>query len=953
MIKPIPFKIGLLTSAIILSACSQSDEPVATQSKMNISDMTVEHMDSPLGIDTSSPRLSWINHADYNGADQTAYEIRVSSDASNSGDIWSSGKISSDDSFNVVYAGSPLTSNTRYYWSVRVWDGETVSDWSTPDWFETAFMDVSEFNADWITRFKQRPETETPEVLLRKEFSIGDKAVSQARLYVSGLGYYKAYINGQRVGDHEIDPAFTPFDERVLYVTYDVTDMLDSNDNAIGVSLGRGFYADYGNIDTEVAPWLSEPKLKLQLVVTYQDGSEETINSDTSWLVSSGPTLTNNVENGEVYDARLEQPGWNDKGFNTSNWSPAVVADTPTGLLQAQDLEPVRVLGELPSPVSSKVTDDITLYDFQTTRAGWATLTFKGNAGDSVTIRYGEKLSQDGTVNTGNDGPFGGTPLQTYTYILSGDPEGESYTPSYSYSGYRFVEVEAPASVEVTDIKGLILHNDVAQTGSFDSSDALLNRYHKGMVQSLYSNLHNIPTDTPMYEKRGWAADALLMVDSALMNIASENFWEKWMLDHKYNQAADGGLAVIVPNQNPGEPQPDPFTGLTNDPIWSSSYVLVNYALYHHRGNIRTLEENYDGMKLWMTKWMNELAQTGYVHTGTTWGDHEPAYGSGKDNLLVSTAIIYHSTSRLAEIADALGHTADADQYREFADKVKNAMNEKWFDQATALYDFPFEQPVMGPPPGMEDQEVPPGFAAMMARRDPPEVTNAKQVQTDNILPVAYNMEPEGYRQATCEALIKDMAETQDNHITSGATVLKEVMPVMTNCGAAELAYKAATNPTFPGWGYWFVGLNGTKASGGETIITDTFWEAWGDGARSHNHAFRGTIDDWMYQYLAGIKATSPGYETISIKPYPVGELTYANASIKTPLGDASSSWKRSADGFELEVQIPVGATADIYVPMLGLTSVTADADVVALDNADAGYSGYQVESGTYHFNVR
>jgi alpha-L-rhamnosidase len=355
-------------------------------------------------------------------------------------------------------------------------------------------------------------------------------------------------------------------------------------------------------------------------------------------------------------------------------------------------------------------------------------------------------------------------------------------------------------------------------------------------------------------------------------------------------------------------------------------------------------------MKKWMSKWVDTLAATSYVFEGRTWGDHEPAFGSGMSNDLVGTAYVYRSAQALAEIAEALGKDADAQSYRTFATRVREAVNATYYDADAGHYDFPYEPPSFGPPPGMdlpEDAGPPPGMPAWMTM--PAEEVNARQFQTDNVLPLALGLVPPPDYSGLCEQLVQDVETTHDTHITTGATVLKDVMPVLTECGAAELAFRAATNPTFPGWGYWFEGLNGTEGPGGEEIIVDTYWEAWGEGARSHNHAFRGTIDDWLYQYLAGIRVAAPGYRRILVKPYPVGDVTHARASILTPLGEVVSSWRRDGDTFELEVRIPVGATAEVHVPMKEGDDVSADSDAQLLVY-QAGYAVYEVRSGAYAF---
>jgi len=936
-----------LCSATLLSGCSQE-----SSDGLHVTGITVEHLQNPLGIDVPNPRFSWVVEASYNGAKQTGYELRVSTGPDNSGDVWTMAKASSADSFDVEYAGPALESMHRYYVSIRVNDEHRVSDWSAPQWFETAFLPGTDFPGEWIGRDRERQLEEKPEVLLRQTWSLPEKPIVSARLYVAGLGLHLAYVNGQRASTTELNPAYTPFDRRQLYLTYDVTGLMTAGDNAVGVSLGRGFYSDFNNVDTNVAPWLSEPKLKLYLLVRFDDGSSSELLSSTDWKVADGPTLFNSVKYGEVYDARRELTGWTAAEYDDHAWKQAVLAEPPKGELSAQMHEPITVQQTLPAPVVTDIAEDSQLYDFRTVVAGWATVTVRGQAGSEIRIKYGEKLTPSGEVNSGNDGPFGGTPVQVYRYILKGDPDGESFTPSYSYSGYRFVQIDAPEGVEVTGVTGLVLNNDVSLNSSFSSSSKLLNRYHRAMLQSLRSNMHHIPTDTPMYEKRGWAADALLMVDSALINYGSDMFWEKWMRDHRDNQAADGGFAVIVPNQNPGGPQEDPFVGLTGDPVWSSSFVLVNYALYQHRGNLRVLLDNYPAMARWMGKWMSELESSGFVFDGRTWGDHEPAYGSGMNNRLVGTAYIIRSARAMVEIAKALDHNADAERYEQFVQTVGGALNDAWFDAGKVAYDSPYVAPSFAPPPGLElpeGAEPPPAeFLAMM--NTPPEVMNARQFQTDNVLPLALDLVPRDFRTELCRNLVADVALTHDLHLTTGATVLKDAMPVLSDCGAAEVAYRAAISPTFPGWGYWFEGLHGTQGAGGEEIIVDTFWEAWGDRARSHNHAFRGTVDDWLFQYLVGIKPTEPGYRSIQIKPYPVGALTFANAAFDTPLGKVAAAWERDPIGFNLTVTIPVGATAEIYVPH-EVTTVP-ETGVTPL-GSEGDYTRFEVGAGTYRFEAK
>jgi alpha-L-rhamnosidase len=923
MLRRLPRRIGRTQAvlgamlALLLVAAPLSISPAVADTppgganigRITVGDLTTEHLTDPLGISVSAPRFSWIDQASYNGATQTAYEIRVSSNDSLSGDMWSSGRVESADPFDVAYGGKPLQPRTRYYWSVRVWGAgmDGPSQWSDRAWFETAFLDPSQFGGQWIARATTTPAAQVPEVLLRKEFSLPNLAIASARVYVAGLGIYKLYVNGTRVGADQLNLTRTDYAKRVLYNTYDVTDLLSRNGaNALGVSLGHGYYTGY-------------PVLRLELDVTYANGTSTQVVSDGTWQTADGPTTANSVLNGETYDARLEQPGWNAPGFDASAWDSAVAMSGPAGALEAQEFPPIEVTGVLPAPVATQISAGATIYDFRATRAGWATVSLNGPSGATVTIKYGEKLNANKTVNNNNT-------EQLYHYTLRGGGE-ETFTPGYSYDGYRYVEIDAPTGVTVDSVVGKTANTDVASTGDFTSSSDLLNRYHQAMRTSILSNLDSVPTDTPMYEKNGWTGDSHLYADSAMANFGGQTFWENWMLDHRDVQAANGQLPVTIPIGTPA-----------NEPVWTYSYIRDNWDLYTYDGDIQTLQQNYDGMKLWLQYYENLIAGTGYIYTGNTFGDEEAAGGgpnnpapaqfpSPGDNKALGTAFIYEAAVQLGQIARALGKTADADAFAAFAAQVDSAYNAALYDPATsAYYTYP-----------------------------------GKYRQTDNLPALMFGMEPAGAKQATCASLYNDVHVTWQDHLSTGAVTTKDFLPVLTQCGYPEEAYLAAVNPTYPGWGWWFQTVNGHN-TGAETYITDTMWEAWcwsrstggclNDPARSHNHAFRGTIDDWLYQYVAGIQPAAPGYRQIQIKPYPVGDLTSASAYVTSPYGKVSSSWTRHGTAFTLQVHVPVGATATIEVPVAKGASVSQDGGAIPSGTSD-GYAAFTAGSGSYTFSTQ
>jgi alpha-L-rhamnosidase len=392
-----------------------------------------------------------------------------------------------------------------------------------------------------------------PEPLLRKEFT-ADKPIRSARAYIAGLGYYKLYLNGGRIGDHELDPGFTVYDKTALYATYDVTDALRKGGNAVGVSLGRGYYAMTNPDEWMASPWHSEPKLKFELDITYQDGSTKQVTSGGDWKLADGPTRSASVWFGETYDARLEQPGWNRTGFDDTGWRPARAVPAPAGTLRAEAFPPIKATDKLPITGVSTPGDGVHVYDVGGPTAGWARVAVHGPAGAEVKITYGEKLRPDGTVD--NIGGFG-MQLQSYSYILGGRGS-ESYQPSHSYAGFRYVQVVAPAGVTVESVDAERVHTAVATTGDFTSSSSLLNRYDDAEANTILNNLHSVPTDTPMYEKRPYTADAHLSADSAIAHFDMQGFYENWMREHRDDQNPDGTIGQTVPATVGGKKVADP-----------------------------------------------------------------------------------------------------------------------------------------------------------------------------------------------------------------------------------------------------------------------------------------------------------------------------------------------------------------------------------------------------------
>lgn len=899
-------------------------EPSA--SPIHVTGMTTEETANPLGVDTATPRLSWIDTSNQNGATQTAYEIVVSTSADRAsagvGDMWDSGKVTSAQSSDVVYGGKPLQSRTRYFWAVRVWDNnQQASPWSQTGWFETAFLNPAEFQGDWIGRTAD-PSTPTPNPLLRKQFSLHGGIVS-ARAYISGLGFYQLYINGQRIGDNVLDPAFTLYNKTVDYVTYDVTQQLHSGANAVGVSLGNGWYSGQGNphfTNPATIPWQpAQPKLKFELDVRYADGTAAQVPSDTSWVTSNGPTTADNVQS-ETYDASLAQPGWTQPGFDAGSWTPAVVAQAPSGTLRAQSIPPIKETATIKPVAVTEPQPGVKVYDFGITTAGWARIMMQGAAGTSVSIRYAEKLNSDGTA--ANEAG------QTDTYIMKGGG-AETYQPSWGWKGYRYVQVSTnPAVVggtppplpNILSVQGVEVHSALPSTGDFQSSNSLFNTEHNAMRLTILNNQQSYGTDTPVYEKGGWTADNRLYAESAISNFGAEAYYENWMQDFNDQQAADGSLPVIVPSP----------TSVRTDPVWESAIIIMHWYLYRYYDDTSAISRDYGAMAAWMDNLAAQIEPTGYIYQGNTFGDWSvPTNANPPSSQMLGSMFLYESAAQLSQMAAAIGNTAGASKYDALAANIRTAVNNEFYDASNHEYRDPLGlvSHASGGPNGV--------------------ITSTAYDQSANALGLAFGLAPAADRQAVAQNLANDVV-SKGNLLATGAGGSRWILPMLTEAGYGDLAYQVATNPNYPGWANWFQQCGAT-----------TMWEGWGCNPRSHDHAFMGTIDDWFFTDVAGIESptdpagtptTGVGFRTIAIKPYPVGDLTSASAHQSTPLGQVSSSWTRSNNHFNLKVEIPVGATAQILVPATDQAGVKAQAGST-FTGMEGSYAAYSVASGTYTFD--
>ena len=857
-------------------------------------DLRCEYLFNPICIDIQKPRFSWLLTHEERNQTQRAYQIIVSSDKifskSEKGDVWESGKVFSEKNVNTTYEGNPLEGDKSYFWRVKWWDknGEE-SEYSQINRFGTAFIDESSWEAKWISRREfidkkirrqfqyksgKRGLTgrlkEVHAVYLRKEFSIS-KEIDYAKAYVCGVGYYEFKLNGKKVGDRILEPAQTDYNKIALYSTYDITDRLKKS-NAIGAILGNGRCVETFGYDY--------PKLILQINIHYKDGTSEVICTDNSWKISNGPIQENGIYYGEIYDARLEMPGWDEPNFNDANWKGAVIVDGYN--LASQMMQPIQITKSIKPIELSSPKPGTYIYDFGQNFTGYVRLNVFGPRGSEVKLRFAELIYEDGNINVAT---VRGAPTNDI-YILKGGGI-ESFEPHFTYHGFRFVEMTGfPGVPSLNTLEGLFFHSNVPKVGDFFCSNNLINQIHTNIIWGQLSNLMSIPTDCPQRDERhGWMGDAQLTVEEAIFNFNMNKFYAKYLRDIKLCQREDGSVSDVVPPY---------WSFYPADPAWGTAYITIAWYIYWYYGDIRILEEHYEGMKKYV-KYLSSIAEENLIQFGK-YGDWCPPSNivSRKTPIeLTSSWYYYHDVQFLAKIAKVIGRQEDHEYFLNKAKEIKDSFNTKFLK---GVYDVEKHSPT--------DQTI---------------------SQTSNILPLYLDMVPLGKKKKVLSTLVTTIKEDYSYHFDTGIIGTRYIFDVLTENGYPDVIYKMINQKSFPGYGYMI--------QEGAT----TLWERWekleAGGMNSHNHIMLGTVDTWFYNTLAGIKSLEPSWKLLKIKPFIPTTMNYASASIKTVKGVISSSWEKLENELKLTINIPVGCNAEVWIPIEDESSVITERDVAIWGN--------------------
>lgn len=879
---------------------------------MTVTELKCNYLKNPLGVETPNPRLSWVLKSDERGQRQTAYRILVASSRQtldrDVGDLWDSGKVESDQSVHVLYRGKKLNSRQGCYWKVKVWDRDGKEcAWSQPSYWEMGLLNEDDWKAQWISsaRIVVGPSNPPPAPMLRRTFSV-KKTVASARAYVCGLGYYELYVNGRKVGDEVLAPAFTTYDKTVLYQTHDITDFLVTGKNTVGVILGNGWYncftKDVWNF--QQAPWRDQPKLLLQIHIRFKDGEEKVIVSDKKWRWNTGPIVFDGLRNGETYDARLEKPGWTKPEYDDGDWKPVTIVPGPGGVLHSQQMTPIRIT-ETIVPVSLKeVRPGVWVYDLGQNIAGWVQLRVSGPAGATVVLRYAEKIKEDGDIDPSNINRFVKSgEFQTDRYILKGEGV-EVWEPRFTYHGFRYVQVTGfPGTPTLDNIRGRAVHTAFEKRGEFTCSNDLLNAIQRCALWSTVNNYHGIPTDCPHREKNGWTGDAHISAEQVLLNFDPMTAYTKWLADHRDNQRPNGQLPGIIPTGGWGY-------NWGSGPAWDSATILIPWYLYLYCGDTGILEEHYECMRRYVD-FLTSMASENIVDFGL--GDWCPPVGGPEGHkcprIVTSTAYYYVDALIVARAAALLGRKEDAEKYAKLAADVKAAFRRRFLNLETGR------------------------------------VTG--NCQTSMSCALYQGLVEENEKGKVLEALAAAVEE-QNRHIDCGILGTKYILHALTEHGRVDLAYAIATQTDFPSWGHWI--------KQGAT----TLWETW-DGNASRDHHMFSDISAWFYKGLAGINpdVSKPGFKNIIIRPNPVADLRWVKAWHNSMYGKIVCNWTVKNRQFTLEVAVPPNCTATVYLPTSDPTSVRESGRPVkqqpgiTVDDWSERRLRLNIESGRYCFTAR
>ena len=882
--------ITLFLFALIALASCNSNTLNITLTNPNVEQQFHEQ---PLA--TNQPRFSWNYETTENEVVQQNYRIIVATTAENAqngiGDLWDSGVVPSSQMLYIPYAGKELHSRDKAYWKVITTvaaKGKKAKVESEVKSFKISLLNQEDWQAKWIGHEFEDDvlvgKTRLAARYLRKEFALNGE-IENARLYVSGMGVYSAYLNGSEIAPEELlKPTLSWYSKRVYFNTYDVTEMLNSGENTIGVILEGGRYTSirYNEANpnwdgTNHVFGFGTPRLLLQLEVTYKDGQKETIVSDETWKITNrGPIRTANEWDGETYDENFDLGDWNTAGYDASSWLQAELVEAPEGQLSTQPNPNITVMEKL-KPVSLFQKGDKWYLDMGQNMVGFIDMKERGQEpGDVITLRFAELLTPDSLLYTAN--------LRSSEnidkYIVANNSQLSTlnsqlhWHPMFVYHGFRYVEISGLRETpDLDDFEGWVIYDEMPVTGSFETSNEIINAVYHNAYWGIRGNYRSMPTDCPQRDERlGWTGDRTTGNFGESYIFDNHQLYAKWLSDGDDCQWDNGSLPNIVPPY---------WRGYTDNMTWPGAMVTVTDMLYTRFGDTEPIRQHYAAWKKWMLHMKNDYMRAGLM-SRDTYGDwcmppesleliHSSDPNRITESTVISTPFYCYLCGKMAKFAEILGFTEDVDFFNQEITTSTIAFNDKYFNRVTGIY--------------------------------------ANNTVTANILPLWFGMVPKGLENKVLESIVDKTMNECGGHVSTGVIGIQQLMRCLTEYGRGDLALKIASNDTYPSWGYMV--RNGAT----------TIWELWNGNTadpamNSGNHVMLlGDLILWEYEYLGGIRALEPGYSKIQLKPYPIEGLDFVNCTYNSVSGRIESHWKREGNHFEWDIVIPANTTAEVCLP--------------------------------------
>ncbi|MEH6656420.1 glycoside hydrolase family 78 protein [Leeuwenhoekiella marinoflava] len=861
-------------------------------------DLICEFKKNPVAVANANPRLGWKIFSEKNDVSQTAYHILVASTPQKltveDADFWNSSKINSDQSQLIFYSGKPLKPGSNYYWKVKVWDQDKKgSQWSEVNSFRIA-PDEKQLQPVWIGAITKE-DSHLPEgrnfhtatyrkekkeamiaatdslarrsIMLRKVFKVSKK-ITEAVVYISGLGHYELTINGSKIGTSAFAPLWTDYDKSVNYNSYELdSDALNKGENAIGVVLGNGMYNMIAERYSKFFVSFGPPTLFFNMKITYSDGTSEVIKSDSSWKYDKSPISFNSIFGGEDYDANLEQPGWDQPNFNAENWKDAIIQEAPKGKLQAQVTPPVIIQKEFSVKEVNEIEPNTFVFNMGQNLSGFPTIQVKGKKGQKIRLWVGEGLNEDGRIRQGRSGkPY------YFDYTLKGNGI-EEWQPRFSYYGYQYIEIEQINYKEAVDAKlptllnitSNFIYNDSGESGFFESSNPIFNKAHELINNAIKSNFQAVLTDCPHREKLGWLEEAHLNGPGLIFNYNMQKYIPGIMQNIKDAQRENG----LIPNI---APEYVIFGGdFTDSPEWGVTGIVLPWMYYEYYGDSSLLEKYYPVMKKYVdyltSKSENHILSYG-LGDWYDYGDHAAGYSKNSPIALSATSHYYFGADLLAKAAKLLNKEEDSQTYEKLSNTIKKAFNTEFFNSETKQY--------------------------------------GTSSQFSNAVPVFMDIVEPEYKAEVMQNLVDDI-KARGYRLTTGDVGNRYLFQALARNGENETMYKMNNHYDTPGYGF--------QIKFGLTTLTEQWDPRKGN---SWNHFMMGQIEEWFYRSLAGIVPDPeyPGFKHFFIQPELVGDLNFVKASYNSIYGTIISEWEKSEKTTTFKLEIPANTSARVKLPI-------------------------------------